>query len=328
MDFTRLTPQEFETLCARLLQASGYQLTSQPGKSRDIGVDFTFTDEAGASWVAEVKHFRRPRTGTTVLRQASQQLNFARGFVGASHALLIISMLLPQATKRAMEVQEEVQVWDLRDLNERLAIRPDIGRDFQALINAQAATQAGLNQPPTLEARALELITRLDALPSGRTHWRQYEDLCAEILNYAFFPGLGVPSLQSRSDDGLDIRDAVFTISREDAFWSEIREICRTRFVVAEFKNYSEPIRQTEVESIQQYLYVKARRMFGLLCSRQQPSESATLARRRAWVEHDRLILFLSDEDLKDLVRARAFGEQPTAALDVQLDGFLLTLNP
>lgn len=68
MDFTKFGWQEFEMLCARLLQAAGYTIQRQAAKSQDIGVDFTFTDPAGSTWVAEVRHFTRPRTGTVGAR--------------------------------------------------------------------------------------------------------------------------------------------------------------------------------------------------------------------------------------------------------------------
>ena len=180
--------------------------------------------------------------------------------------------------------------------------------------------------PP--DPRVQELIGRLDTLPPGKETFRDFEDLCVEILNYAFFPQLGVPSVQSRSEDGLDIRDAVYPINSDHAFWQEIRRTCSTRFMVAEFKNYTESIQQREVESIQQYLYSKAMRMFGVLCSRGRPSASAISARRRAWVEADKLILLLSDEELKDLVRARSYGESSSDVLDAQLQEFFLRLAP
>jgi hypothetical protein len=328
VDYSKFGWQEFEMLCARLLQASGYSLQMQGARSQDIGVDFTFTDPAGETWVAEVKHFTRPRTGTTVLRQAAVQLNSAKRFTGAARGLLIVSMLLPQNLKDDIEAREGITVWDSRHLNGLLERHTEVERDFRLLLDAQAMARRGFEQPAPLDPRAQELITRLEALPPGREAFREFEDLCVEILNYAFFPQLGVPSVQSRSEDGLDIRDAVFPITGGHAFWQEIKRTCSTRFMVAEFKNYTESIRQREVESVQQYLYSKAMRMFGVLCSRNQPSESALLARRRAWVEADKLILFLSDEELKDLVHAKSYGENPTDVLDAQLGEFFLRLAP
>lgn len=328
MDYSKLGWQEFEMLCARLLQASGYKLQKQGARTIDIGVDFTFTDRLGETWVAQVKHFKRPRTGTTVLREMAVQLNSAKQLTGAQHGLLIISMLLPQKLKEDIEAREGLTVWDSRRLNDLLASNPEIEQDFLLLLDAQTVARRGLELPTPLDPRAQELIARLEALPPGRDTFREFEDLCVEILNYAFFPLLGVPSVQSRSEDGLDIRDAVFPIASDHAFWQEIKRTCTTRFMVAEFKNYSEGVRQREVESIQQYLYSKAMRMFGVLCSRNQPSDSALLARRRAWVEADKLILLLSDDELKDLVRAKSYGEDPTDVLDAQLGEFFLRLAP
>jgi len=328
MDYSKFGWQEFEMLCARLLQASGYTLQRQGARSQDIGVDFTFTDPSGETWVAEVKHITPPRTGTPVLRYAAAQLNSAKQLTGAKNGLLIVSILLPQNLKGDIEAREGITIWDSRSLNALLVNRPEVEQDYLLMLDAQAVARRGLEQPAPLDPRAQELIGRLEALPPGRESFREFEDLCVEIVNYAFFPQLGVPSVQSRSEDGLDIRDAVFPIAGDHAFWQEIKRTCSTRFMVAEFKNYTESVRQREVESIQQYLYSKAMRMFGVLCSRNQPSESALLARRRAWLETDKLILLLSDEDLKDLVRAKSYGEKPTDVLDAQLGEFFLRLAP
>lgn len=111
-------------------------------------------------------------------------------------------------------------------------------------------------------------------------------------------------------------------------FWDNLRNECRTRFVVGEFKNYKGAPGQKEVESIEQYLYKKAMRTFGILCSRLPASEPARKARRRAWVENDKLIVLLSDDDLKDILHARGYGEDPTEVLDTQLNSFLRTLAP
>jgi len=228
-------------------------------------------------------------------------------------------MLLPEELKHELARREGISVWDSSYLNELLELHPHIRRDFQSLLDAHAAARRGIGQDVSLEPRAQELIARLESLPPGRDSWRDFEELCVEILTYALFPQLGVPAVQSRSEDGLDIRDAVFPISKPDSFWEEIKQTCSSRFMVAEFKNYTESIGQREVESIQQYLYIKARRMFGVLCTRKQPAESAILARRRAWIETDKLIVICSDDELKDLIRARSYGERPTDVFDAQL---------
>jgi hypothetical protein len=148
------------------------------------------------------------------------------------------------------------------------------------------------------------------------------------MLSDIFSPQLGAPDMQSRSEDGLDIMDAVFPIRGTTAPWATVRSEYRSRFVVAEFKNYVEPIGQRQVESLAQYLWHKAFRSFGLLLSRNGHDAPAAVARRRAWVEHDRLILLLQDTDLVDMTQLWEEGEDPFQLLDAQLEEFFRRLSP
>ena len=162
----------------------------------------------------------------------------------------------------------------------------------------------------------------------GRDHWKQYENVCTEILTYVFSPALATPDIQSRSDDGLDIIDAIFAIRTHQAPWSLVRSEYRTRFVVAEFKNYSDPIGQNQVESLAQYLWRPSQRFFGLLVSRQDPSASAIAQRRRKWLEEEKCIVFLSDADLNEMLQLRQIDAEPFDVIDARLEEFLRTLTP
>jgi hypothetical protein len=143
-----------------------------------------------------------------------------------------------------------------------------------------------------------------------------------------FSAGLGIPEIQYRSDDGLDIMDAIFPIRSRGQPWASVRTDYRTRFVVAEFKNYSEPIVQRQVESLAQYLWHPAMRMFGLLVSRSAPSSSAVAARRRAWLESQKCIVFLEDDDLIEMLHSFEAGSDPFDIIDAQLEEFLRGLTP
>ncbi len=328
MDFALLSSDQFEMLCARLLRSSGYTVLRREARARDIGVDFSVEDQTGQVWLVEVKHFRRPRASTAVLRQGADQLRRSRELLSANGAILIVSMMLPRNLKVEIEQRENIAIWDGRKIRQFLESNPEVETEFQALLDAQSTIERGLRGEERLDDRATELLQRLEELPPGRESWRNYEELCMEILNYALIPPFRVPRIQNRSEDGLDVRDAIYPIGSGNSFWDEIKRTCATRFAVSEFKNYSEPISQREVESVQQYLFGKAMRNFGLICSRREPSESALRARRRAWLEFDKLIVFLSDEDLRDLIRARSLGESTAEVIDTQLDEFFLALSP
>ena len=52
IDLSKLNYIEFEQLCGRLLKWSGFTILEQKARSQDIGVDFTFSDDQGGTWVA------------------------------------------------------------------------------------------------------------------------------------------------------------------------------------------------------------------------------------------------------------------------------------
>lgn len=328
MDFKLLTSEQFELLCARLLQAEGFEFVRQPARSLDIGVDFILTAPDKKMWVVEAKHSRRSVTPTAQFRTAGYQLENAKDFLQADAALLITSGAITPNAMKSLTVDKTIHVWDEARLKELLDSHTDLREEFIALVDAQAAIQRKLVEPEILDARAKELLDRLDGLKAGEDYWREWEDLCIEILNYAFIPPLSIPKVQSRSEDGLDRRDAIYSIGHGHTSWDSIKAECRTRFAVAEFKNYTHAPGQREVESIQQYLFTKAMRSFGILCSRQSPSESALKARRRAWLEFDKLIVLLSDEDLREIILAKSSGGDPSEVLDAHLNEFFTILCP
>jgi hypothetical protein len=98
--------------------------------------------------------------------------------------------------------------------------------------------------------------------------------------------------------------------------------------VVAEFKNYCDPIGQVQVDSIAQYLWRPAQRFFGLLISRNPPSHSAIAQRRRKWLEEEKCIVFLHDDDLLEMLQLHASSGQAFDVIDAYLGDFFRTLTP
>jgi hypothetical protein len=202
------------------------------------------------------------------------------------------------------------------------------GGGFMRLVKQRSrAVKEVAGSPPDL-VRESDLKIRLKKLPAGHAHWRAYEELSTAILNLLFIPPLGLPHIQSRSDDGLDRRDAIYPIRSGNPFWDKIGSHFQSWTVVVEQKNIVGPIRQNEIESIAQYLFDDALRRFGILCCRNGPSESALLARRRAWRESKKMIVILQDSDLLEMLEMRANREVPERIIERQIDDFLIGLTP
>ncbi|MDY0164223.1 restriction endonuclease [Desulfobotulus sp.] len=325
MDVKKLNWEAFETLVARLLSASGNVILEQ-SRYGVSGPDLVLRSPSGNNILVEVKHFKRQVTlPAAIVRKITHDLERYSKLENVDHLLLVTSNELSKGALEEISKYKNVKVLGPSWILESLRKNPKIEREFSSLIDAIDQIEAPINDDKESPSEN-SLISELKKLPPGKGHWREYEDLCVKILNYLFLNPLAPPKIQNRTEDGLDIRDAIYPIRLGNPHWDTLRNECRSRFMVAEFKNYTDPPGQREVESIQQYLYPKAMRSFGVLCSRQPVSEPAHKQRRRAWVESEKLIVMLCDIDLIEMIQLKDSGEEPFEVIDAQLEEFFSVL--
>jgi hypothetical protein len=216
-----------------------------------------------------------------------------------------------------------VHLWDGIKIQQLLNKHPGVQNQFSRLLEHESLIQKRMIEPERRNFRSEELLKRLDDLEHGHNSWGEYEDLCIEILNFAFIPPLLVPKLRVHIEQELPQKQGLYSISYGNPCWDFLKSACRTSYAIAMFKNLTKALCSKDVESIEQFLFTKSMRSLGILCSRFPPSDSALKARRRAWLEADKLIFLLSDNDLIDILQARTSGTDPSEVLNVQLIEFL-----
>lgn len=85
---------------------------------------------------------------------------------------------------------------------------------------------------------------------------------------------------------------------------------------------------QSSHYTTEKYLYAKALRSVAIIVSRKGADENALAAAKGCLRESGKLILCLSDEDLKELLRIKEKDEQPTAEFfEAMLDDLLIHLE-
>lgn len=158
-----------------------------------------------------------------------------------------------------------------------------------------------------------ELIEKIYSCPSGQTGWKQFEDVCIEILSYLFLPLLAEPKIQPRSFSGIDRRDAVFPNRNFDSNnpWGYLLKELEARLVLFEFKNYDvEDIGKDEVDQTSNYLTEPMGKL-ALLCSNKLPNEAAHIRRNSIYSREKKVILFLTKDHLKEMLFIKERGEDP-----------------
>lgn len=111
-------------------------------------------------------------------------------------------------------------------------------------------------------------------------------------------------------------------------FFDTICKYFSTKYIVFEFKNYEKPITQREIYTIEKYLYEKALRKVAIIISRKGADKHAKMAARGSLRESGKLIICLSDEDLKAMLQIKKEGEKTTGGyLEDILDDMLMRLE-
>lgn len=175
---------------------------------------------------------------------------------------------------------------------------------------------------------ARDLIRRLNVCPKGKQGWVEFQDLCKEILVHLFIPPLVGPFIQSRTESGLHVRDLIFDIPYSVTnFWGYIRDKFESSALVVECKNYASRIEGNQIVISSKYLGKNRLGRFGIVFSRLEPASSATKEMRRLWLDDNKLVLCLIDDDLTRMLELKEKNRKPEIVIDKAIHEFLRALE-
>lgn len=100
-----------------------------------------------------------------------------------------------------------------------------------------------------------------------------------------------------------------------------------SRYVVFEFKNYTEEVGQGQVLTTEKYLLPLAFRSLAIILSRKGANNSASKSTEGAMRESGKLILILDDDHLHKMLEMKDVGGDPSDVLLDLADEFLTGLG-
>jgi hypothetical protein len=171
-----------------------------------------------------------------------------------------------------------------------------------------------------------DLIDRIMSCPRGQAGWRQFEDVCVEALTHLFVPPLRSPRRQVATLTGTSRRDATFAnrIDAGPSHWARFYRELDARFLIVDFKNYDDSeITGEDVDQLRNYLSSTTSRLGALVCSK-PPALSAHIRRNTAFTQEQKIILFITKEELKEMISIKEQGEDPADLLADMVEAFRL----
>jgi hypothetical protein len=172
-----------------------------------------------------------------------------------------------------------------------------------------------------------ELSEKLLNCPTGHESWKDYQHLCKEILAHALVPPLLEPTEGSATEDDRQQRDLIFHIPHNAGdFWEYVRVRHKSVAIIVECKNYSRPLESNQVTITSKYFGDKRLGLFGIITSRKGLTDSAKNEQKRLWMEDNKMIVCLNDNDLLKMLELREADEDPEKVIDKTVRRFLESL--
>lgn len=285
--------------------------------------------------IVEVKAYRfRSPPAPEVFARALQKMAIVQQEARTQRAIVVMSCLLTDVLSAVHQEYPKVEVWDAKDLLKTASPYPDLLTRLEAILEVDASDVLG-SELSLLAASRYEgtercgsrLFEELSAIQPGRANASLFEKKCTQALRYLFERDLVGWHEQHSTEDGLHRRDLVCRILPHAEVWQLMLVDLKSRYVVFEFKNYSEPITQSEVITTERYLYPGALRSLAIIISPKGCSDSAMKVMQGAMREHGKLLLSLTIEDLGVLLTGKDQGSDPNTFLFDRVDAFLLGLG-
>ena len=190
----------------------------------------------------------------------------------------------------------------------------DLGTDFWRTLRPDY-------EEPGPVGRAQQLIEALDDVPLGARYSVAYEAACESILEFLFSPDLGSPKAQVFNSTRSYRRDLIMKNGAETGFWARMRERYQADYLIAEFKNVKSSVGNTSIWQLAGYMKEKGVGFFGMLIARNGVSRgTANPAILDQWIHANKMIVPISNEDLKRMIDMRDSGSDPTDYVDDLID--------
>ena len=257
--------------------------------------------------------------------------------------ICVVANLVSDETKRKYEEAKMGYVWDIRNVLWLFEEYPELKNELISILNYSVETIEPKRPEPFIfeeESRQTETtepesvadsyIRQLDALGTGRESFLKYEKLCVSILKYILGEYLALWEQQKTTEEDLYRFDMCCKIKNgvTQDFFDTICNYFSTKYIVFEFKNYEKLITQREIYTTEKYLYEKALRKVAIIISRNGADKHAEMAARGSLRESGKLIICLSDEDMKAMLQIKKEGERTTGEyLENILDDMLMRLE-
>lgn len=344
--------QEFtQHFLKKLLDYQGYKNISQEVeifdeyKNRKL-LDIVAQNEK-ETVVIEVKLYRNLYNSKSIINNALKQILDYKDMILRNDKnndftfIIVLSCLVDEKLKNEIFKQYDVKIWDINNL---IYLCEDNKELLQSLLRCipYPSMELEAKKPLGLEDKKKDVIIdeaedsfseiyqkKLENCKSGKLNKndKEYETICTEIIKYLFETEFFRISEQHKTGDEMFRMDLLCSLKGTTEFWKLLISFYQTKFVVFEYKNYSDYITQNLIYVTEKYLFPVALRNVAFIISRKGFDPNAEKAALGCLRESGKLIISLDDNDLIKMLVMKKNGEEPSDYLLDKVENLLMSVS-
>lgn len=332
--------------CKRLLGKHNCMLVEDEPSTKDKFWDFHFCNEDKNLWVY-YKNYKSEGISPSAINTILKNIVWAKKTQKIPDNDIVLLILFGNVSgidRKVLYSRYKIIVWDISNLifyteNDKSLLKELSQLTYFPIDNIVGEAAEGWNittisnadDVEKISTTAVEYIHDLKSLGMGKDESGGYEKLCERIIQYLFSEAFHIMSSQHKTGDKHFRMDLICSFKgmneHTHPFWQLLAQHYNTRFVVFEFKNYSEEIGQNLIYITEKYLFNPALRNVAIIISRKGFSKAAKFAAEGCLKENGKLILNITDDDLIKMLEAKNSDGEPTNILMDNFEEFLMSLS-
>lgn len=293
------------------------------------------------SYLFEVKTYRDSFVAFSLIEQAINQIECMKRNIGVQfHYVLVVNCIVDQNIKRKIYKERQIEIWDISNI---LYLIQSSSVLLSKLSNIMPYPVEGIEKHSLFSSQEIimenvqhfgisyyhEFQKRLMACPTGKEEKasQEYQNICNDIILYLFSEEFLQRSSQHRTKDNMFQMDLLCSLKGTTEFWRFLIQFYHTKFVVFEYKNYSDLVLQNSIYITQKYLFSSALRNVAFVISRYGFHKNASFVAMGILKDENQLIIDLTDEDLLVMVALKERGEEPSDYLLDKVEKLLMSMS-
>lgn len=341
---------EFEKLCAKIFEAKGIAVEKNAVIDKEkifYEIDLILSDINSEKIAVEIKYYRTRKPNKGMLVKAIEKIKIVAEHVNIKNQMLIIGMPIDNNLKTELSRAYNIKIIDSNNLIFLIDGNEELLSNFRDLMSdipnevkeEEEVEEIDLNnlfkynkkiistEKTYIDNISERLWSEFEKIACGKNDFVEYENKCVDILKYLFDENLNGWNKQLRTDDELNRYDLICRVKRGNEFWEFLVDEFHSRYIVFEFKNYCNKVKQTQIYTTEKYLFQKALRNVCFMISRDGLDENALKATKGILRESGKLIIDLKDDDLYKMLKLKESGDEPSDYLFEMVDETLLKLS-